>query len=281
MEDHARWRYAHASVAGTAHLRIGTACQDACVVRAFDTVDGPALVLAVSDGAGTARFGEVGSSTAVACVLECAKAWFADRRGVSEITASVVHDWVSGIREQIAEIAGSAEQSMRDYAATLMLAILGETHSAFAQLGDGAMVVLTDERDWSWIFWPMHGEYANTTFFVTEDNALADLQFECRERAVHEIAGFTDGLEALVLDYKERTVFQPFFDRMLRPLRASSTEGEDHTLSRQLASYLGSPAISSRSDDDLSLVLATRVPSVGPTHELIDTNAQDSDTANR
>jgi hypothetical protein len=276
-----RWRYASTSVAGASHVRSSASCQDACAVSIFETNDGPALVLAVSDGAGSAKAGGIGSNAAVAGVIERSQEWFAAKRTVSEITGSVIRDWVSGIRENIAELAGAANSEMRDYAATLLLAILGQTHSAFAQLGDGALVVLTPEQDWSWVFWPMHGEYSNSTFFVTDAAALQTLQIESWARPVHEVAAFSDGLEPLVLDFKERTAFQPFFARMFRPMRASKADGADETLTHELTAYLNSPPVTSRADDDLTLVLATRLdpPATSATEPTVACNARDSEPA--
>jgi len=70
---------------------------------------------------------------------------------------------------------------------------------------------------------------------------------------------FTDGLQHLVLQYSEQTVHSPFFERMLDPIRHSPARGEDRKLSTELETYLGSPAVVSRTDDDLTLVMASRV----------------------
>jgi hypothetical protein len=278
-----RWRYAAASVAGASHVRSTTECQDACAVEVFETKEGPALVLAVSDGAGSARAAAIGSRATVAGVLERAGAWFAAERTVAEITDALIRNWVEGIREEIGELACETQTEMRDYAATLLLAVLGQTHSAFAQLGDGALVALTAEQEWSWVFWPMHGEYCNTTYFIVDETAIKMLQVECQARAILEIAVFSDGLEPLVLDFKERTAFYPFFTRVFRPLRASTVDGVDVPLSRQLTEYLRSTSITARTDDDLTLVLATRVelpPSRSTPEATNSSDAGDDDHSN-
>lgn len=280
MAPSKRWRYVASSVTGTSHLKTDAGCQDAFAVRSIDTVEGAVLILAVSDGAGSARAGEIGSRIAVDGIVEQAAEWLRTGRLVAEIDDAVMREWLKGIREEIAERASEAESEMRDFAATLLCAILSETHSAFAQLGDGAIVVLTPELEWSWVFWPMHGEYANTTYFVTDEKAVANLQFESRPRPVHEVAAFSDGLEPLVLEFKTKAAFQPFFSRMFRPLRGSSAKGRDESLVAQLAAYLRSPAVTARADDDLTLVLATRLddapPQLPPVSETSD--ARDNET---
>jgi hypothetical protein len=77
--------------------------------------------------------------------------------------------------------------------------------------------------------------------------------------AVSEIAVFTDGIEPLVLHYATKTVFSPFFENMFPAIRNSQAQGEDQALSDALASYLGSDAINSRTDDDKTLVLASSI----------------------
>ena len=254
-----RWRFAATSVTGTSHVRSGGGCQDSYATHVFDALEGPVLIVAVSDGAGSARAGAVGSALATGCVIEQAVAWLISGRRVGDIDVATARDWLNGIREHIAEKAGEAESEMRDFAATLLFAVVSQTHSVFVQLGDGAIVVLTPEHEWSWVFWPMHGEYANTTYFVTDDAAAKNLQFEARPRPVREIAAFTDGLEPLVLEFKTKSAFQPFFGRMFRPLRASTVAGRDEQLSAQLTAYLRSPVITAKADDDLTLVMATTV----------------------
>ena len=70
---------------------------------------------------------------------------------------------------------------------------------------------------------------------------------------------FTDGLQHLLLHYEQQTVYSPFFERMLRPIRLSTADGEDRELSTELAKYLKSPTVTARADDDLTLVIASRL----------------------
>ena len=154
-----------------------------------------------------------------------ASAWLSQERTVSDISREVICEWINGVREQIAESAGEHGEAMQDYAATLLMAVIGPSHAAFAQIGDGALVASSVGKDWSCIFWPMRGDYANTTYFVTDDNALESVQFECRTGLVEEVAALTDGLEPLVLEYAQKRAFQPFFARIFKPLRASTVSG--------------------------------------------------------
>jgi hypothetical protein len=87
---------------------------------------------------------------------------------------------------------------------------------------------------------------------------MQDLEVDTLENGQDEIAIFTDGLQHLVLRYDQQTVHGPFFERMLRPVRQSSVLGEDRRLGDELKAYLGSETISTRTDDDLTLLMASR-----------------------
>ena len=92
------------------------------------------------------------------------------------------------------------------------------------------------------------------------ENALQAMEFDAIGHAVEEIALFTDGLENLVLNKAEKTVHAPFFDSMFRSVRASAADGVDAALSQGLENYLSGPVITERTDDDKTLILATRRP---------------------
>jgi hypothetical protein len=84
----------------------------------------------------------------------------------------------------------------------------------------------------------------------------------CRWRSrnpVHELAVFTDGIEPLVLQYSTNTVHSPWFNQMLPPVRGLAQPGFDEALSKKLAMYLSSEAVCARTDDDKTLLLASRI----------------------
>lgn len=259
------WRFAGASVIGTSHDHTGTECQDSHAARIF-TQDGdePVLVMAVSDGAGSATHSSTGSEIACSIVFECVELFLAEGRSIAAISEAEALAWVGQVKDELRRTADAAGHSVKDYACTLLVAIVGTTESAFVQIGDGAMVVADEQGDWCWVFWPSRGEFANTTFFVTDESAQSSISFSAGPRRVQEVALFTDGLEALLLHYGTKTVHAPFFNTMFVPVRASNQVGEDLGLSRELADYLASPVINDRTDDDKTLVLATRCPIAAP-----------------
>ena len=275
MTEVRSWRVAAASVEGTSHTKQGLHCQDAMAVKIFKDGDGhEVLVIVVSDGAGSAARSEVGSSLACSIVSEAVEVFLAEGRSVSDIGLGAARSWLAMVRDAIQDRAEADGEAIRDYACTLLVTVVGKEAAAIAQIGDGA-IVISDGDGWAWAHWPQHGEYLNTTFFVTSDDAEGHLAFDLCQRRIDEIAVFSDGIEGLVLHHATKTVFAPFFDRMMPAVRTSQFDGLDRNLSDALVQYLASPVVCARTDDDKTLVLATRrAPIVVATMPSVETQAE-------
>jgi hypothetical protein len=254
-----RWRAAVASVAGTSHIRAAVGCQDSAVVKVLRDCNGrEVLVAVVSDGAGSASRAEVGSLLACSTVAEAVERFLVEGGEVGDLSVGGVHSWLAMVQEAIRDRADAEGASPRDYACTLIAAVVAEDACAIFQVGDGAAVV-PDAEGWCWVHWPQHGEYSNMTFFVTDEGARDNLAFDLCMVPVNEIALFTDGIENLVLQKATKNVFAPFFDGMMPAVRALKHPGVDAALSVSLAEYLDSHAVCARTDDDKTLLLATRL----------------------
>lgn len=249
------WRFAAASATGSSHVSSGLPCQDAWRVAVCPSGPGRgALVAAAADGAGTAAHSDVGARAAVdGVVLAALERLGAKRR----IDARDLRDLLFEARERVLDAARALDAPLREFACTLLVAIMMRQGAVFAQIGDGAIVV-RDGDGWRCVFWPKHGEYANATTFLTDEDGVDNAQFDTVEAAPTDIALFTDGLERLVLETEAQRPHGPFFDAMFAPMHASVIAGNDDALSLDLAAYLASPAVLERTDDDTTLILATR-----------------------
>src|SRR5258708_29754976 len=169
MNSAAQWKIAAASVTGTSHTRLGTPCQDCAIAKIFQDADGYDVLLAVvSDGGGSAAKAEIGSSIACATIAEAVEIYLVDGGRVETIEIEVARSWLRMVQTAIATQAEDDASVVRDYACTLLVAVVGENSAATMQVGDGAIVV-SDGDGWSWAHWPQRGEFANTTFLATED----------------------------------------------------------------------------------------------------------------
>jgi hypothetical protein len=257
--ESAPWRIALASATGTSHEATGAPCQDSVAYVFLDTDAGAILIAAVSDGAGSAAHSEIGSRLAVAAFIDQAERYLSEGHALAALSASIACDWVQSIVTKLGAAAEENGHESRDYSCTLLGAIVGQEQAAFVQIGDGAIVVSHGEDDgWSYVFWPQHGEYANTTNFIQSPDIAAVLAFDVAPRRIDEFAVFSDGIENLVLHKASRTVHEAFFRDMIQPVRRSESEGFDTKLSQGLQRYLESEPVCERTDDDKTLVLATR-----------------------
>jgi len=253
------WRYAVASVAGRSHVAENRGCEDAHSVRIVGHAELQAnLLVAVADGAGSASHGALGARLACESILDQAAAWIALGECPAALAMDTAHAWLDGVRETFAFAAEEHDLGMRELATTLMFAMIGPNASAFWQIGDGAMVVSEAEDDWAWVFWPQHGAFANETNFVTDPAASDNLAFAVSGHEIRELAVFTDGLERLLIDQRKRAVQTQAFERMVAPLRTLHGNDEIPQLSEALKAYLSSPTVTGRTDDDVTLVIATR-----------------------
>lgn len=244
------WRYAAARTTGAAHLKSGAPCQD----RHAQVIEGSALVIAVSDGAGSAEMSQVGAQIAVDQAVSLLAQPCPDPGSAWE---DRVLDAAKAARRAVLAQAAADGRAPRDYACTLLIVVLDENGGAAMQIGDG-LIAYRDEEAWGWLFWPQKGEYANTTHFLVEAQAEQRFESAAIRQPLRELAVMTDGLESLALHFATRSVHEPFLDAVMGPLRKAAGDGEAIEVSAALETFLKSARIASRTDDDLTLVLATR-----------------------
>lgn len=262
-----RWRTVAASVAGTSHAGAGQPCADACAVRVLPVgTQGALLVAVAADGAGTSEHAPDGARLACEAILAQAEL---RARGGADLSTFVREDvlaWLEATRSRIAEAARSLTLEARDFSCTLLAALVDEASAVFFQIGDGAIVYRRDGEDYRPALWPQSGEYANCTWFVTDDDAAERVQMTVAEN-VDEVALLTDGLQGLALRFGSRDAHGPFFEPMFARLRC---ETETEGLVEELKAFLGSASVNQRTDDDKTLALATRLhiaprePAAGP-----------------
>lgn len=245
------WRWASASVIGTAHLHLGQPLQDAYVVRLLS--DG-AIIAIVSDGAGSAKYGMYGAWITCRTLSSCCVEWFKS----NEIAPGedVIHGWIDALRDRIYAIANTRNGTPRDFAATLAAVLITSSGTVTIQIGDSAVVARTGET-WEALCWPENGEYASTTFFVTDQpNAKININF--LPDIYDSYAIFSDGVGDIALSYVEQEPFAPFLDAMSRPVQNSTDSGRLTELSDALGAYLAGPRVCERTDDDKTLILLAR-----------------------
>lgn len=249
------WRVTGASVAGTSHAVKAVPCQDA---HAHEVVSGPAeciLVVCAADGAGSASQSQIGAELACRVLLAEVRTALQAGIAVADLSREVLLSWVQRAKDAVVRRATELQVTPRELACTVVLAVVGESAAAFAQVGDGASVI-AHNGGFVVVFWPAPGEYANATEFLTDTNVEDRLVTEVYSERIDEFAVMSDGLQRLALDFANRRGHSGFFT----PLFATLREHPDPAaLAAGLRAFLGSAQVNARTDDDKTLVLATRL----------------------
>ena len=247
------WTWAAASCRGTSHIRRNVRRQDAYSCS-YGTNEGKTLIAIVSDGAGSAVMGGEGASLICRTLMTRARQFdFSQDELPSDET---LWEWINVARQRITRAADARELKRRDFAATVIMAISSGANTLVAHIGDGSAVARYEgSEEWTALSWPSQGQYASSTFFVTDDPE-PKLNISRSDTLVSALAIFSDGVERLALDMAAQKPFKPFFDGMFRPIATAAADGCDQKLSMQLTSYLNGDAVNARTDDDKTLILA-------------------------
>lgn len=243
------WAAVSASVIGTSHEATGLPCQDSSHLMRVKMGKEEVLLAAIADGAGSASHSQIGSSEAVQHLIKLVTQ---DNPKPEDITQEQVRGWYAAVLAHLGVVAEREKVPLGELACTLLLGVVWKSDAVFGQIGDGAWVI---EKDGALVAatWPETGEYANVTVFLTTQGALEHLQFQRLVGQIGAVAGFTDGIQSLTLDYAQKVPMRRFFNAMFDPLRNCRDETE---MIAPLQQLLASKLITSRTDDDKTLLLA-------------------------
>ena len=210
------WRTIGASVAGVSHTRVGADCQDA---HRFRDLDGDAWIVAVADGAGSARLAALGATLAT-------EAACASILGPIETDpATVARSCIQAARAALLATAAESAFPVRDLACTLLVAIVTTNQVGVAQVGDGSVVARLPDGRLRPVTVPGHEEFVNVTTFLTCDDYEEKLQVQSVSEPVHGLALLTDGLQNLALRMPAGEPHAAFFlaltDEWARELKTS------------------------------------------------------------
>lgn len=259
-----KWRVASASATGLAHLNQNTECQDRLSWQIIETKEGEVLIAVVADGAGSTTEGQRGAEFACAFFVEQIAAFLElENAFVKSLTEDFGKHWILYFQQKIAELAGQDQKSARDFASTLVGAVIGTGGAAFYQIGDGGIVFSASGEKESYIFAiePVESEYVNVTDFITDEAAAERLRFKFVEETVEDLILFSDGIFSVAVDYQSNRPHEPFLLPMIAPLRNGGDDGNGSgatALNEKLAGFLASPRINEKTDDDKTIILASR-----------------------
>ena len=247
------WRVVNASAIGTSHAHSDIPCQDSCWAQVDQLLNGaPLLTMFVADGAGSAINGGQGAELAIetAAKLVTQKAM----QGEFGLDDKLATDLLLAIRERIFAAAEAESLQARDYACTFLGVVSSPAGTLVLQIGDGA-VVLDTGSGLEIAINPMTGEYANMTYFVTDEDAEKVLETKTYPDKVLKVAAFSDGVQRLALNLASNTPHEPFFAPFFNVM-ATATAAQEDQLNCLLMKFLNSALVNERTNDDKTLAFA-------------------------
>ena len=246
------WRLTAAQKRGTSHEATGEGCQDA-YSAAMPSPE--ALVVTVADGAGSAKYAEVGASVAVSRAVGEVCARLAEVASALDETSlkDILYKGLVAARGAVEAEAAARQVSLHDLSTTLILVIARPDFIAVAQVGDGATVIADDAGKLIGLTRPSAGEYINETTFLTSAEALRTPQMTVWRGRATRLAAFSDGLQLLCLKWPECVPHEAFFSPLFNFIRDATDELK---ATQDLVSFLGSERIKELTDDDITLVLS-------------------------
>ncbi len=261
------WRVVGAAVSGSAHQRLGLPCQDAFAYRLLEAGQtdagqpGGFLLAAMADGAGSAGRSDLGARLAVTAALECLT-----QAGETQ-PSQELPDWQDHLycafeaaRQAVLDQAETDQAPVREYAATLTCLVAAANWVAIGTLGDCFVIAGDAQGDLYTANFLQRGEYANETNFISQDDALFQVQLTVIEQPVTRLAMLSDGLSRLALNLPSQEPYRPFFQPLFNftaTLEAQDDEAHAQAIEK-LAGFLASERVCARTDDDKSLLLAVR-----------------------
>lgn len=159
---------------GIAHERLGLPCQDAIGNRYCEN---GSVVLALSDGASSARYAQQAARACVAAVLS-----LFDSVPLSAFLALEATEQkrriLAACCEALTQLPGYAEtDDFSDYASTLLFCVRDAENLLIGHIGDGMAFAADGEGENLFTSEPENAEeLSNRTFFVTSSDSLAHLR---------------------------------------------------------------------------------------------------------
>jgi serine/threonine protein phosphatase PrpC len=193
------------------HENAGGRCEDAWHIarRVVAGLDQEVVAACVCDGAGSASRGWLGASLVSKLVSSWLVENFVTVLKLSKNDAS--HEIVAVAKRHLRRLASKSRVQFREFACTTVaVAVAQDGRWISVHLGDGGIVGQFD-NGLKAVCVPKKGEFANETFFITDDDAATniDIQFSSQSNGATSPCGFalfTDGVEASLVNRRSKQV---------------------------------------------------------------------------
>lgn len=182
------WHFIHYAVQGRSHVKNNIPCQDKTYVLHKHNVS----VIALSDGAGSAKLSHFGAKESVYFISNHFAKYFDDY-----VDMSKTKEWLLiRIQKALTRKAMKYNCSVSDLACTLLCVAIKGNRFILFHIGDGVIGCLGGNA-LEVLSAPDNGEFANVTNFITSKNAFKSIRYSIDN--VDKISGFvlmSDGTQA-------------------------------------------------------------------------------------
>ena len=252
------WKYSSCAVQGKAHVQHQIPCQD----KTKTVFENHTYVIALADGAGSARLSHFGAERTVNAISEFFVSEF-DRLFAAEDGRLVKVAIMEKLLAEIKEEAKIHDCDMKDLASTLLAVAVKEDQYIIVHIGDGVIGYLDGEQ-LKIASAPSNGEHANETYFVTSKDAINVMRLF--KGHLKDIAGFvlmSDGTEHSLYNKRNNTLSTAVMKLMQRDVLVDET-----SMNAQLETTFKN-VIAEQTHDDCSIaLLAKHSPSLRKVNEL-------------
>ena len=254
MDSSLSWSISSASSTGTSHLSNGVGCQDSSRFSFIQSIHGEekALLLVLSDGAGSATQASRGSKLVCNSIVDCAQYWLG-KSLPSDLSGLLLYS-ARHARQVLSNVADAEGTNVSDFSATCLCLLITEDSLAALQVGDGLIVVENASGSIGPVFWPKTYEYANMTTFLTSRNWCQDLQYSQWLGRPHSFFLCSDGVQSICSYTQSMSVVPTFIDAFKKVLSEESP-GYSSEASRRFLAFLDSEQVCSRTDDDKTVLV--------------------------
>jgi len=220
----------------------------------FDAMDGPVLIMALADGAGSASHSADGARAGCSAAVLSAK-MFIQQFGARSITADAVREIFRDAREEVRRQANETGCRPRDWASTLLIVVMSGQGTAMAQIGDGSIVI--DFGEGFELAFLRDQDMLNVTNFLIDEDAMDAVQVRVFDDIQPQRVLLTsDGLMPVLIDLRKSAPHTPVVERFLSVLDDRYFASDTSEL---LESLLSHEQVNARTDDDKSIIMAARI----------------------
>lgn len=241
------WKAVCCAVQGKGHIKNGIPCQDKVCARNI----GEVTVIALADGAGSAKLSHYGAQ----CVVECISKFVVEH--FDEFIKCSDANWAKeAIMQQVLQAldnqAWILKCSVDDLASTMLVAAVSKDYYFLIHIGDGVIGYL-DDSELKVASVPENGEFLNSTVFITSEGASASMRiFKGRLKNIGAFVLMSDGAEQSLYHKRDRKLA----DVLVRLMRRTCLL-EPQKMECQLQEAI-SLVLRNYTQDDCSLAILAR-----------------------